>query len=115
MDLCSTGSVSEFMRRETRHTEKRSCCEGKAERIWMRSSSGRSRSVRRRSVTAMAGSLRGEEGAWGGGDVFLGFAGEMFGKFIFEHSPRVSDAAKLLIRNLHVKAYRNSLHPSDFS
>jgi hypothetical protein len=24
--------------------------------------------------------------------------GEMFGKFIFEHSPRVSDAAKLLIR-----------------
>jgi hypothetical protein len=33
----------------------------------------------------------------------------MFGKFIFEHSPRVSDAAKLLIRILHVKACRNSL------
>jgi hypothetical protein len=38
----------------------------------MRSSSGRSRSVRRRSVTAMAGSLRGDEGTWGGGDIFLG-------------------------------------------
>ena len=38
----------------------------------MRSSSGRSRSVRRRSVTAIAGSLRGEKGTWGGGDIFLG-------------------------------------------
>jgi hypothetical protein len=62
MDLCSTGSVSEFIRRETRQTEKRSCWLGSADRIWMRSSSGRSSRCRRRSVTAMAGSLRGEDG-----------------------------------------------------
>ncbi len=76
----------------------------------MRSSSGRSRSIRRRSVTAMAGSLRGEEEeAWGGGDVFLGLRVRWL-EIYFVHSPRVSDAGKLLIRNLHVKACRNSPH-----
>lgn len=60
------------MRRETRQTEKRSCCEGSTDRIWMRSSSGRSSTFRRRSVTAMAGSLPGEEGTWGGGVDFCG-------------------------------------------